>query len=180
MRRFKTNAVALAAAFCVGVTLSGCIYIARPVTGIPAGADWVALPLAGWIAEGDITIEAISLCNSQDCPKDTVIASLVARNQAARSLQTAFDDPQAMERLLNETSRRRHGKPPTASVQASKSRVAGHNAVAVNIIRDDGTRQAGAVMAGQRRGDEFHLLLVISHSLEAARAQVATTLTMRD
>ncbi len=165
--RFPT--AALAAVFVSAGLLAGCIYMPRGAAGIPADASWYGLPLSGWIAEGDIKVEAVSVCNGGDCPPGSVVAALTAGGTAARDLETALADPARMARLLNEAAtRRRNAKTPATTLSARRIVLAGRPAVAVDMARTDGTMPVSAIVAGRRSGGALDVVLVVARRPDAA------------
>ncbi len=149
--------------------LAGCIYVPRGAAGIPADASWHGLPLSGWIAEGDIRIEAISVCNGGDCPQGSVVAALTARGAAARDLEAALADPPRMARLLDEAAtRRRTARTPPSALSARAVTLAGRRAVAIDMARADGTMPVSAIVAARRSGDALDVVLVVARRPDAA------------
>ncbi len=187
--RRNRRAVALAAALSFAGLLAGCIGVPRPVAGIPADANWIALPLSGWIAEGDITIDAVSFCsNASACPEGTVVAALEAKAEAANALEKALEDPDRMARLLNEAAIRRargtnagrETKPaaPTTAL-ARRVTISQRPAIAVDILRGDGSRSASAIVAGRRDGEILRAVLVIARTADAATGTARDVISAR-
>jgi hypothetical protein len=152
--------------------LAGCIWMPVAVEGLPAGGSWVALPLRGWIAEGDVRAEGIAGCFSAECAPRVAIGIFSATGAEARALQAVLREPERLARFIAardaaDTNPRRQGVRTVATVERLREGAASGFLAA--LMREDGSRAAHAAVLGRETRDGLRLALVIGESPEGVR-----------
>lgn len=165
------RAVALAAALSFTGLTAGCIYLPSPLAGVPADQNWIALPLSGWIAEGETRVRALSFCARGDCPVGTVVAALDLTGQAAVEIEQALTRPSAIAAIIDAARRRRAPaakNPSPPQIVTRPVRIGARDAVAVDVVRHDGTRSASAIISARRHGSHVRAVLIVAPDADAA------------
>jgi hypothetical protein len=159
----------------VGAALpAGCIYVPTYVEGVPAGASWVALPLAGWLSEGGVRAEAITACFAPDCAPRAGVGVFRASGDEARTVEAALRHPERLARLLQEraaaaasTKRPGAGRAIQTVTPLKDGSLAGFT---LAMAREDGSRAAHAAVIGKRSGEALRFVIVVGADEEAVRA----------
>ena len=83
------------------LALFGCNYIPRTVEGVPAEAPWAALPLRGWLVEGPVAPEAMTICRPPECRPGLAVAVLDVAGPDADEAEAVLRRPAGLARALS-------------------------------------------------------------------------------
>ena len=96
----------------IGLVLAACTDLSRRIDLILPDAVWGlpddgmrALPIRAWLAEKDVTAEALAGCIAESCPLSAAIGVFRADGRSAAALRSAIRDPASLRTEL--TARRR-------------------------------------------------------------------------
>ena len=175
--RFRPRVLALLAA----LALAGCIEWASlidrsrvpDIAGIPSGGNWFGLPLAPWIAEGDIRLEAVSACRRDDCAPRMAVAVFRASGQCAAELRAALRDPARLKRAIeqadagDENERRKAIRTIVTAEPLTGEK--GARGFLLSLASSKGGRVAHGAALGRDAGKELRVVMAISDNRDAAR-----------
>jgi hypothetical protein len=142
------------------------------VPGLPTGANWVSLPIGGWVTEGAIEAKAIAACLSPNCPAPAGVGLFRAEGREAALLQAVIADPTLLRRQLEANDRR----DPSPQRRRIRTEIAierfGEGPLpgfALRMARPDGSHAAHAVVLATSGPGPVSVLIVIGKKPEEVR-----------
>lgn len=141
------------------------------VPGLPADRPWTSFPVATWVVDGGLTVQAIAACFPPTCAPPAAVALLRARGPPAAELALALDEPKRLERYLRTRMQARllPGRADTAALITVEPRREGAwPGFAVRMARRDGTRTAAGFVLARRDPTGLTLVLVIAADEDSA------------
>ena len=151
------------------------------VPGLPEGQPWVALPIGGWVTEGEVSADAIAACFAADCGERAGVGVFRAEGEQAATLQEIVAHPDLLAARLEAESRIAKGKrkpqPVVAAVQPlSAGALKGFS---LHLARTDGSHSAyGALLISNPAGGRMTALIIFAAS-QAAIERVAQSVAPR-
>jgi hypothetical protein len=142
------------------------------VPGLPTGANWVSLPIGGWVTEGGIEAKAIAACFSPNCPAPAGVGLFRAEGREAALLQAVIADPSLLRRQL-EANDRRDASPQRRRIRTEiaveRFGEAPLSGFALQLARPDGSHAAHAVVLATSGPGPVSVLIVIGKTAEEVR-----------
>ena len=142
------------------------------VPGLLGRANWVSLPIGGWVTEGGIEAKAIAACFSPNCPAPAGVGLFRAEGRDAALLQAVIADPSLLRRQLEANDRR------DPSPQRRRIRIGiaverfGEGSLpgfAVRLTRPDGSHAAHAAVLATSGPGPVSVLIVVGKTAEEVR-----------
>jgi hypothetical protein len=142
------------------------------VPGLASGANWVSLPIGGWVTEGGIEAKVIAACFAPNCPAPAGVGLFRAEGREAALLQAVIADPTLLRRQLEANDRRdpspqrRRIRTEIAVERFSEGSLPGF---ALRLARPDGSYAAHAVVLATSGPGPVSVLIVIGKKPEEVR-----------
>ena len=165
----------LAAGACLG--LAGCldlelvanVVFPPTIAGLDPGQPWIPMPVGSWVTEGRIEAAAIAGCFT--CAPAAAVGLFRASGPAGQELMRIAARPETVRAMLQRGPDRKVDprKPtPAVTARAEPIREKGWTGFAINLSRDDGSRQAAGVALVRGERGRATVLLVVAESTDAA------------
>jgi hypothetical protein len=142
------------------------------VPGLPTGANWVSLPIGGWVTEGGVEAKAITACFAQNCSAPASVGLFRAEGREADLLQAVIADPTLLRRQLEANDRR----DPSPQRRRIRTEIAVERigegplpGFALRLARPDGSHAAHAVVLATSGPGPVSVLIVIGKQPEEVR-----------
>jgi len=158
---------------------ASCTPSGPPVKGVAETSDWFSLPLNQALEERQTRPEAISACNTAECPQRIAVAFMTARGREADRLELLLRKPSV---LLEEMRHRKdmaqnRGKQPGAATSPGTMAIVpfvhnGLDGFAVTMNRQDGSHAVAGAALGWRNGHALSVVIGIGENKDMVMTAV--------
>lgn len=166
--------------FLFALLAASCMPSGQPVKGIAETSDWFSLPLDRALEEGRTRPEAISACNTAECPQKIAVAFMTAQGREADRLELLLKRPSAFleemqrRRYIAQRRRNRSGTIPSPSNVAIASLLHdGLSGFSVTMNRqDNGSHAVAGAVLGWRNGQTLSFVIGVGENKDMVAAAV--------